>query len=279
MFRGHYAFGIDAVVARLEQVFPDKYMDHEVFLVRPPRCPGLCARRAALLVGIGTLLLATMAVSNLLRRQLIVDRRALALLVAWFAAYVGFFTFWDPQNADFWIVPTFLLWYLLGALLPTSNGLSRPAALVMTAVVAGLFVVTSAGIIRFTTDEKNDFYAVQVQSIPRPVSHDDLLIVGDDWPIARHIRYRVGKQAVYLTNEVGRRAPRQIVEQAAAIFESGRRVFISRGRPEGARSDDQRSRTELRRARERRGGRTGQRQGAANAPLRATASRGAMRGP
>lgn len=229
LFGGHYAFAVDALVSRVQQALPGKYLGDELFLVR--RLPGVQALALLALTAVTGLLLTGLAAAglwSLARRRFAADRRALGLLSLWLLAYMAFFTFWDPQNADFWIVPAFLIWYVLAALVSRPGGLPRPARLAMAAAAAGLLVTTGAGIIRFTSDPQNDFYTVYLRDVPAIVGPADTLVVGDDWPIARHIGYRLKKRAIYLTNEASaRRSPAQIAARLEQSLREGRRVFVA----------------------------------------------------
>jgi hypothetical protein len=229
LFGGHYAFAVDAIVLRLQQALPGKYLGDERFLVRT--LPEIQALALLALTAATGLLLAGLAAAgawSLARRRSSADARALGLLALWLFAYVGFFTFWDPQNADFWIVPAFLIWYVLAALVSRPGGLPRSARLAFAAAAAGLLVTTGAGIIRFTSDPQNDFYTVYLRDVPAIVGPDDTLVVGDDWPIARHIGYRLKKRAIYLTNEASaRHSPAGIAERIGQSLREGRRVFVA----------------------------------------------------
>src|SRR5690606_3898689 len=202
IFGGYYAFAVDALRARIEQALPGSYLGDELFLVRSlPQAQAIALVGVTALVGMLMAGLAVVAIGRVVRRTYRTNTRGLVLLLVWFVAYVGFFTFWDPKNADFWIVPAFLVWYVLAGAIVRPDGLPRGAGLALAAAAAGLLVATGAGIIRLTSDPANDFYTVHLREVPAIVKSSDMLVVGDDWPIARHIGYRLKHRAVYLTIE------------------------------------------------------------------------------
>ncbi|HEX7085341.1 MAG TPA: hypothetical protein VF198_03185 [Vicinamibacterales bacterium] len=228
-FGGYYAFAIDALRARIEQALPGSYLGDELFLVRNlPQGQAIALVGVTALVGLLMAALAVVAIGRLVRRTYGANTRVLVLLLVWFVAYAGFFTFWDPKNADFWIVPAFLVWYVLAGSVARPEGLSRGTGLALAAAAAGLLVTTGAGIIRLTSDPANDFYTVHLREIPAIVRSSDLLVVGDDWPIARHIGYRLKRRAVYLSIESSTgHSPAQVTDRAAAALRTGHRVFVT----------------------------------------------------
>ncbi len=228
-FGGYYAFAIDALRARIEQALPGSYLGDELFLVRSlPQVQAIALVGVTAVVGLLMAALAVVGIGRLVRRTYGANTRALVLLLVWFVAYAGFFTFWDPKNADFWVVPAFLVWYVLAGAVGRPDGLPRAAGLALAAAAAGLLVTTGAGIIRLTSDPANDFYTVHLQEVPAIVRPSDVLVVGDDWPIARHIGYRLKRRAIYLTIELAvEHSPAQVAGRVAEALQSGHRVFVA----------------------------------------------------
>ena len=229
IFGGYYAFAVDTLRARIEQAFPGHYLGDELFFVRSLReGQALVLLAVTGLVGLLLLALAVAAVWCLARRPASRTSGPFLSLLLWFVAYVGFFTFWDPANADFWIVPAFLVWYLIAGSLATSGRLPRPAAFALATAAAGLLLTTGGGIIRLTRDPANDYYTVHLKELSSVVQPSDLLVVGDDWPIARHIGYRLKRGAVYLSlySSAGY-PPEDVVARVVETLESGHRVFIA----------------------------------------------------
>ena len=229
VFGGHYAFAISGVPERLQSAFPGKYLGDEAFLVRSlPSARALSLLLLTLVVTAVTAIAAVRAAGNAWRRRFAADPRTLGLLLVWLLAYGTFFTFWDPSNSDFWVVQTFLLWYVLVALLKTRSGLPLLDRCLLATAGAGLFVVTCFGVIRFTSNPANDFYRVHLQAVSQVVRPDDVLVIGDDWPIARHIGYRLKMRAIYLTAEVQEHTPAEVAASLSSHLSQHQRVFISR---------------------------------------------------
>jgi hypothetical protein len=181
---GHFLFGI---VPRdvAADLLPGKLLREEYFMTRGwPSGAAVALLVPAALVLAGVLV----GLAGWLRRpRLAGAQRALVVLcVAWLCAYVPFFAWWEPANAEFWIsawVPGAIL-VALGIVHAT--GRRAPVAI---AVFAGaLFAVNLAGSLLPLHRSSDDYWRVRLAWYERNATGRDLVVV-DGYIWSRYLVY------------------------------------------------------------------------------------------
>jgi hypothetical protein len=221
---GHVAFAVPSVAGAVRQAFPRHNFADEQFFVRSLTRVQVAWMLLASACAVGVLAsLVLRAAWQLVTMRGARPSRVLCLTAAWWALACMFFTFWDAANPDFWI-PAVILTPLLAAAASQQVAGRVPAA-PFALLAAALVLVTGLGTIRLARDPGNDFYSVYVRST-RLLSADDVLVMGDAWPVRTHLRLHSQVTPVYLSAEFRRREPHGIVDALARAGRNGRRIFV-----------------------------------------------------
>ncbi|RMH54763.1 MAG: hypothetical protein D6679_12845 [Candidatus Hydrogenedentota bacterium] len=188
---GHFLF-------RLMGNFGDgrHYLEDERFLVQSmPR------ERAALLLAavffgmLGTivfLLAARRAVPKEMTRRFFASAWSRGL-AAWLLPYALFFSWWEPENVEFWIAPMvpFLLLLAEGIPIEPIVRKSRIAVPILLLIPLLLGAVNWYGSIRYLRDPRNDYYAFRASEF-QPAGPGDRVSVIDPWILAPYLEEKRG---------------------------------------------------------------------------------------
>jgi hypothetical protein len=111
-------------------------------------------------------------------------------LIATFALYSVFFTFWMPEILEFWILQTVILWLLLLGTLSLSPLPFRLKPVYVSLVLASLlFCINYFGSMRWMHDKKNDMYYVNTATLQKEVMQNDLVILQSAWILKDFLHY------------------------------------------------------------------------------------------
>lgn len=226
MVGGQFVFAVPTWDARISGWFPRKDPIEERFFVRTltPRAAWLFAAVSVFaLCVLGTLI--AMAAATMWGHGPRTAGRESGLLAVWLAAYCVFFTLWDPANPDFWVVQVYLTPLLIMAVLQRHGAAPLPTVL-FVALAVSLFVVNGFGTVRLARDPDNDYYRVYLGSVARLLQAEDVLILGDHWPVHTHVD-RLSPRGLYLTREMTRIPATELAAEIRHLMDTGRRVFIA----------------------------------------------------
>jgi hypothetical protein len=232
----HFLFALPSVRPWVEKMLHDKYLAHEVFLVR-----NLGTGVARLLVALtaAQLLLVMGVLASRLRYWALLSlkqQRFVYLLAVWFLTYGTFTFFYMSVSAKLWIAQTLCLWlvflgFFVGARTDPEESGSWPKVILAIAVVLS-FSVNYMGTIRFTRDQANDYYYSRIKPLVEFTRQGDLIVIGTSWKYEPYL-LRYGKARVLsLTSvcETGGATPESIRRVQSAIDDelaAGGRVVVS----------------------------------------------------
>jgi hypothetical protein len=190
---GHFGFSFSAVQDLLVKALPDSDLREEVYLVR-----GLSPVVAVLLSLLALVAFAGVAVLALrwLRRpDLPADARLLArLCLAWFVPFALFFTWWEPENSEFWIAT----WVPVAVLLALPLAAARTAApatdegtdegttptrrtgrVTLAVTLTALFATNLLGSVLPQHDDGDDYWRARYTWYEQNAGPQDLILAGD----------------------------------------------------------------------------------------------------
>ncbi|CAN5808224.1 hypothetical protein BH23ACT11_BH23ACT11_01200 [soil metagenome] len=186
---GHFAFALDPLRDLATKSFPGKSLREELFLVRHFD-QGLAGFLLTLVV-VAALCLLLSATGWLRYRRLGEREKTLAVLcLSWLMPYTLFFTWWEPANIEFWIVPWIPLAVLLALPLSTYEpGIQRRFVLgSVFLLVSILFTVNLIGSVWPQHDPEDDYWRVRSDWYARNTTPSELVIsYGPLW--SRYLRY------------------------------------------------------------------------------------------
>ena len=223
---GQFVFAVPSWAARAARWFPRNDPVDERFFVRTLPLPVAWLFGMLSVVAVGSLGTLMVMAGGALRatgpRRV---ARPTALLGLWFATYCSFFTLWDPANPDFWVVQVYLAPLVAAALLSSSERTTVQSWLLL-ALASSLLVVNGLGTVRLARDPGNDYYSIYLQSVVRELDPDDVLILGDHWPIRTHLeRHEV--DTIFLAVAIIGESPSDLAAKVHRLLDGGRRVFVA----------------------------------------------------
>ncbi|MBN9384774.1 MAG: DUF2723 domain-containing protein [Chitinophagaceae bacterium] len=188
---GHFAFRVAPLQAMINKLFFYHNLDDEVYLVR-----NLPQGVALLLLLLTAALLATLLfllIRVLLNARTIFGKYGYLFipLGMFLIIYTAFFFFWMPENLEFWIPQTAVLWaLLLGAnrLLPPLR-IVKKYYLVPAGLTLLLLIVNYVGSIHWMKDIENDSVYIKIKQVKQTASPGDIIILHDPWLLDDFLSY------------------------------------------------------------------------------------------
>jgi len=234
---GHFVFKTPLLRDRVKDALQYKSLEEEEYLVRHlPEWLATVLLILSALVGLVLLFL----VVNLFARMKIVAReyRYPALLgVVWLVPYCLFFSWWEPENVEFWIAPLLPFWmfmaFSLGAVLRSGVGEKRKifAVVFLWSLILMLFFVNALGSIIFQKNLRNNMSYVEASGISQNTSLGDVVII-EGGILSSYIRYHIiHREVIDLHEEFSRHGPAAAAARIRArirkAHEQGRDVFTT----------------------------------------------------
>lgn len=193
---GHFALSLDPARDLAYRVLPTQSLREEVFLVRDLG-PASAVLLLLLVVAV-LLMLAVLAAGWLRRPDLNGSARVLAVLcLSWLVPYAVFFTWWEPDNVEFWIAAWVPLAILL-ALPLSANGspVSRGRASGVLLIVAVLFAVNLFGSVLPQHGLQNDYWRLRYSWYENSAKPSDM-VVANDYIGASYLDYFSRAEVIY----------------------------------------------------------------------------------
>ena len=242
-FGAHFIFRIGFMQRLMNRVFYYHNLDDEAFLVRDlsPMVAALLAVLAAVVVA--AMLFFLGRVISKWRSLFRTYRQTMMPMLLFLVTYSTFFYFWMPDNLEFWIPQTAVIWLFLLGMTNLSYRLpvlkvrmgERPAlaeppagARWLTPAFAGLavllFVVNYWGSIRWMKDIRNDIVYNKTKILYDRATARDIIIMEDPWLIsyfleqytpARLMQVPVGTENISIANR-----------EIDSCFRQGGRVYL-----------------------------------------------------
>jgi hypothetical protein len=187
-FGGHFVFRIPFSQGIMNRVFYYHNLDDEAFLVR-----NLSRGMATVLLILTLLVCGVMLVClvRILRHWKTLYRgykRVMMPLLLFLAAYSVFFYFWMPDNLEFWIPQTVVIWlFLLGmsSLVPGKGGSARA----YLGIALLLFIINYWGSIYWMKDINNDIVYVKTKKLKENAGAADVILLQDPWLISYFLEH------------------------------------------------------------------------------------------
>jgi hypothetical protein len=208
-FGAHFIFRIGFLQRLMNRVFYYHNLDDEAFLVR-----NLSSGMAALLAMLAGVVCIVMGfflvrIISLWKSLYRAYRRTMMPLLLFLLTYSTFFYFWMPDNLEFWIPQTVVIWlFLLGlghlsyrlpgvssekaaiqgrADIPrkaVAGGRGRKLTLVFAGLALLLFIVNYWGSIRWMKDLRNDIVYEKTKVFYGRATARDVIVMEDPWLIS-----------------------------------------------------------------------------------------------
>jgi hypothetical protein len=186
---GHFALSLPALRDFVGNHFQDKNLRTELFLSRDFNHVA-----AVLLLTVAACAASAIALNAsawLSRPKLDPPARMLALLsVAWAIPYAVFFAWWEPINLKFWIALWVPLTILVVLPLPSLRNArwKRAAPVMLSVIVAGLFVVNLFGSVLPETQKSNDYWRARTDWYENNTGPSDVIFTSS-YLHAEYLRY------------------------------------------------------------------------------------------
>ena len=226
---GHFMFGIPALRGPLESAFSGNSLEDEAFLVQGlPAWACYALAGLAILAAVLLIFLTIRAGLLLARKQSVMPRHGLVLLIAWLVPYTLFSLAFVPVNADFWVVQGFVTLLLVAGSLQSRDAPDFQPAKYLAVLATALFFVNGAGTAFPASNPKNDFYRANLTSLQNHLTAKDYLLIGDSWPLRNHLRLHTKVEFGSVSDSYREQSPEAIVTMLNARLKSGQRVFLAR---------------------------------------------------
>lgn len=213
---GHFVFRMPVTERMLSEGLSNHGLTDESFLVAT-MSPGF----AWLLLILSLLLIMIMVylLLSFLTRSVTLfrDQRILFLpLLSTFIIYSLFFLFWNPENLEFWILQSVIVWLILLGSRVSTSGKSIP---LLPAVIAGLlFVINYGGSLKWLQEKEFDWFYKRVEGPAKISVQGDGIVLEDPWIIDGYTRYFMEGERIALDESLWPRF--------RAKPDSGHKIFI-----------------------------------------------------
>jgi hypothetical protein len=109
------------------------------------------------------------------------------ILVSALTIYSIFFLFWMPENLEFWIFQSVLIWMLI---LGNPSFFSRKFSIILPAgIAAALFVINYFGSIELLGKKESDLYYSRVYPVSKLIEPGDIIILEEPWILDGYVNY------------------------------------------------------------------------------------------
>lgn len=109
------------------------------------------------------------------------------ILVSSLFIYSLFFIFWMPENLEFWIFQSVIIWMLI---LGNPSFFSKKRSIILPSfIAAALYVINYFGSIELLGKKESDLYYSRVQPVSRIIEPGDIVILEEPWILDGYINY------------------------------------------------------------------------------------------
>lgn len=142
----------------------------------------------SILVAIGMVYLVVQFIVNIRKRFTIVQ----GILLSTLFIYSVFFVFWMPENLEFWIFQSVIIWMLI---LGNPSFFSKKFSIILPAfIAASLFLINYFGSIELLGKKNSDLYYSRVQPVSKLIESGDIVILEEPWILDGYIDYFTSAQ-------------------------------------------------------------------------------------
>ena len=148
-------------------------------------------------------------------------------LLLFLVIYSCFFFFWMPENLEFWIAQSVIIWLLVAG---CSKYISLPFGISnrfwLGSIAVLLFAVNYFGSIKWLGSIKNDFFHAKIQPVTSQSTTKDLILLKDGWIVKSYLK-RYTTTPVKLIPKKGDDSTRQQVDAAITrSLDAGGKIFL-----------------------------------------------------
>lgn len=180
----HFVFRIPSLADKLTGGLSEHSLSDELFL-SSSLSNGFATALLFLsfLVAIMMIYLIVQFIINIRRRFSLVQ----GILVSSLLIYSLFFIFWMPENLEFWIFQSVIIWMLI---LGNPSFFSRKFSIIIPAgIAASLFVINYFGSIELLGKKDSDLYYSRVNTVSKIIEQGDIIILEEPWILDGYVDY------------------------------------------------------------------------------------------
>lgn len=196
---GQFIFNTGFLGDILKENFSSHNFNDEIFLVKK-----LSTNTASLLLVLSMLAGLLMAVFTILMLKNkpwknSEKRKIFQILFAAFWLYTVFFSFWEPEILEFWILQSVIFWIVILGF--SADFLSKKNfALLSIPLALSLFIVNYTGSIKWLKDKENDLYYIKIKELEKIVQPEDVFVLEKTWILDEYISGFLGNM-VYSSSD------------------------------------------------------------------------------
>ena len=213
---GHFIFRMPVTGRMISEGLSSHGLTDEAFLVAS-MSPGFAW--LLLILSLTLVMIMVYLLLSLLTRSvsLFRDQRLLYLpLLSTFIIYSLFFLFWNPENLEFWILQSVIVWLVL---LGSRASSSRKGLPLLPAVIAALlFVINYGGSMKWLQEKEFDWFYKRVEGPAKISVPGDGIVLEDPWIIDGYTSYFMEGERITLDDSLW--------PKLRAKPDSGLKVFI-----------------------------------------------------
>ncbi len=207
----HFVFRLPFIAPGLQNGLSSHSLQDEFFLVRN------MDQQQANLLFVFSILLAIALIFLFIRVLVFVAGNRVSslqkILFLTLICYSVFFIFWMPENLEFWIFQSILIWLLLLG----ENRLKLPIW-IAGSIAALLFYINFFGSIFFLQDKENDLYYSRIYPLSKLLVKGDLVITESPWINKDYVQYFSNAFTIDSTADVFKRS--------SIVLQNGYKVVI-----------------------------------------------------
>jgi hypothetical protein len=207
----HFIFRMPSLTGKFQESLSSHSLQDELFLVR-----NMNEQFASVLFAL-SIALAIIVLILVVRLMTFATRNRVSflqkILFLTLISYSIFFIFWMPENLEFWIFQSILIWLLILG----ENRLNTPIWLagILSAL---LFTINFFGSMDFLQEKENDFYYSRIHPLSKILVKGDLVITEAPWINQDYVGYFSDATTVDTTSDV--------FSMASSALEKGYKVVV-----------------------------------------------------
>ncbi len=180
----HYVFRIPSLSEKLTGGMSEHSLSDELFLSSSLGNGFSTALLfLSILVAVIMIYLIALFIINIRKRFTLVQ----GILVSALIIYSMFFIFWMPENLEFWIFQSVIIWMLI---LGNPSFFSRKFSIIIPAyIAAALFVINYFGSIELLGNKDSDLYYSRVHPVSKLIEPGDIVILEEPWILDGYVDY------------------------------------------------------------------------------------------
>jgi uncharacterized protein YqgQ len=188
---GQFIFKAGAIGTWLREKFHGHHFEDEIFLVKDiSDNTAIALLILSLLIAAGILYFIINLLFTALRKNLYSG--VIKVLLPAFLLYSLFFSVWEPEILEFWILQSVIFWIILtGYLNATKTNIGLTLFLSIS-----LFLVNYFGSIQWLKQRKYDLYFIKAEELKTITNKEDVLVLDKQWINDEYIQRFLGNRVM-----------------------------------------------------------------------------------